>query len=292
MSSPEYSNLVIPNLPSPITGDGLFTVSQVVPNTISLFTTVSTNPSTSYSYPLIYPANLIGTSSQPFIPAAISAYITTLYDNVYNINNNLRNDISTSAVNDRTYPTSYAVQQYVQSQVAGTQVINNSDNDTYIVNTTVNNTLIEAVPNAAKSFFYVNGSSTAYIALLWMNTNTDTPRSGATKTVMFSASNYLTTPGNIVFLYAGDTSYFINLGQQYKYYMFVYRGDYVEFIQGSTGTNTWDWLVTNYKGVFTNSVQVCDINGAPVSITQVSGNTSPEPAFGLSGISRNLNTTI
>ena len=157
----EFSDLIIPSLPSPISGNGLFPVNIVVPNADSSFNTPSDVPqSTSYSYPLMSPAKLIGTGSQPYAPVALPAYISTLYNNVYNINVNLTNTLLTAAVDDRTYPTSYAVQQYVQSQIGGSQIINGDGtlgtiSNTYVVTTTLNNTLIQdAAPALGFSYVY------------------------------------------------------------------------------------------------------------------------------------------
>lgn len=288
--SVEYANQIISGLPSPISGDGLFDVTVVVPNTDSSFNTPSgTTQSNSYSYPLMSPADLIGTGSNPYMPVGLSAYITTLYDNVYNINTNLKNDISTSAPDDRTYPTSFAVQQYVQSQIAGTQIINSTGptfpegiQNTYLVLTTLNNTLITSIPSFAQAYQYTNNDVASpgikSISIFWMNTAQDTPRVGANKTVMFAASDYLTNDngitGNLVFLYSGNNSYFVNAGKKYSYYQFVYRGDFVNFIQSyDSSTNSWDWLVTNCMGVFSNSIKISGAGG----ITYVSGSNQPLP---------------
>lgn len=279
----DSSDLVIPSLPT-ITGNGLFSVNVVVPNADSSFNPTPSNPSTSYSYPLQDPALLIGSGSQPYMPVALPAYITTLYNNVYNINTNLQNDISTSAPDDRTYPTSYAVQQYVQSQIAGTQVINGSQSgNTYLVTTTVNNTLITAAtPGTGYTYFNASLNKSCPISVFWMDTTPDAPRNGASKTVMFADAGYLTdsngVTGGLAFLYAGDSSYFINMGQQYKYYQFVYTGDFISFIQAYDGSK-WDWLVTGSMGVFTNSVSISQGQNIAVS----ANSQLPLPANGSLG---------
>lgn len=261
---PDFAELVIRSLPT-VTGNGLFPVNIVVPNEDSSFNTPSgTTQSDSYSYPLMNPAKLIGDDSQPYIPVALPAYISTLYKNVYHINTNLRNDISTAARDDRVYPTSYAVQQYVQSQIAGSQIIDGTGpayptgkNNTYIVTTTVNNTLIQNT-NPAAGYLYPGGK----IALFWMETFENSPRIGATKSVMFVDKGYLTDDsgvptGSLAFIYAGENSFFINMGRKYRYYQFVYTGDFIQFIQSYDSINdSWDWLITNSMGVFSNTVEV------------------------------------
>ena len=295
------SNEVIPSLPA-ITGNGLFDVNVVVPNVdanvqegTGLFKPTADNPSTSYSYPLMDPAKLIGTPSQPYMNIALSAYVTTLYNNVYHINTNLKNDISPASVDDRTYPTSYAVQQYVQSQVAGTQIIN-GNNNINIVNTTANNTLIQTAVASAQNFTYVNGENASIISIFWMDVSPDEPRNGASKTVMFSADSYLTDSennitGNLVFLTAGVNSngvqsHFIHLGNKYNHYQFVARGDFVDFVQSyNSATSSWDWLVKDALGVFSNTISVCKHNPTTGGYTEVDisriPNTNAQVPIGL-----------
>jgi len=270
------------SLPPVISGNGVFTVQHVVPTTTGgLFAPgegdISSN---SYSYPLMNPAAVIGTETQPYMNIALPAYISTLYDNVHKINTNLKNSISTAAVNNRDYPTSYAVQQYVQGQIAGTQIINGQGaNNTYIVNTTVTNTLITSANTAALGFSYSKNGDIKNIAMYWMDTSVNEARNGATKTVMFSADNYLKDASgvthNLAFLYAGNTSNFLNLGESYKYYQFVARGDFLDFIQNyNTSTNSWEWMVKDSLGNFSNTVNV----GSSISDTN---QNMPNPQYGI-----------
>jgi hypothetical protein len=281
------SDTVISSLPPTITGSGIFSVTQVVPNASGgLFAPMdNVAPSTSYSYPLMDPAKLIGTAGQPYMNAALPAYITTLYENTYKINENLKNSISTAAVDNREYPTSYAVQQYVQTQIAGTQTINGSSgNNTFTVNTTMANTLITSANSAAIGFSYIYNGASKSISLYWMDTSANAPRNGASKTVMFSAPNYLkdsngVITGNLAFLYAGDGSNFLHLGSTYKYYQFVCRGDFLDFVQTyNLDTEEWEWIVKDSMGVFSNTVVVgAGGNGAISDVNEDMG----VPADGL-----------
>ena len=270
---------VVPSLPV-LTGNGIFNVQQVVPNADNSFSATSANPSTSYSYPLMDPAKLIGTITAPFMNVGIPAYITTLYNNVFNINRNLQNDISAIAEDNREYPTSFAVQSYVQSQIAGVQLINNNlpqagspNGNTYKVVTTLNNTLISVVPIISKAFQYsyidsLGASKTGLIALLYMDTTPNAPRVGATKTIMYADPKYLTDVEEgadyRVVLYAGDNSFFLYMGNLHKYYQFAYVGDNLSFVQAyNTVTQSWTWLVTSCMGVFSDSID------SPNEITQI-----------------------
>jgi len=297
----EFSNKVIPSLPPTITGDGLYPVNVVVPNigatlTTGNFAPTVANPSTSYSYPLMDPAKLIGTGSQPYMNVGLPAYIATLYNNVYNINSKLVNNITATATDDREYPTSFAVQAYVQLQLTGTQNIDGANN-TYHVLTTVNNTVIKTGGlSSAVGFQYVSGTNTKNISLYWMETGVNEVRNGATKTVMFTDPDYLSVndvpTGALAFLYAGDSSYFTNHGERYKYYQFVIHGDFVDFVQVYTPAVAangnipatpayWSWMVKDSTGVFANDVRVCDANNASINISKVEGNTMPYPLFGI-----------
>ena len=98
--------------------------------------------------------------------------------------------------------------------------------------------------------------------MYWMDTSANAPRNGASKTVMFSAPNYLkdsngVITGNLAFLYAGDDSNFLHLGTTYKYYQFVCRGDFLDFVQTyNLDTEEWEWIVKDSMGVFSNTVVV------------------------------------
>ena len=281
------ANHVIASLPN-ITGDGLFTVNSVVPNTDGgLFSPLGSAPSDSYSYPLMDTAAIIGTEGHPYMNVGLPAYISTLYENTYYINSNLKNSISAAAVDNREYPTSYAVQQYVHTQIAGTQIINGSGtNNTYLVNTTVANTIIMTANTNANGFSYSEGANIKTIALYWMDTSANPARNGASKTVMYAALDHLKTSsgvvtGNLAFLYAGDTSHFLHSGVPKKYYQFVTRCDFLDFIQSyNSTTNSWEWIVKDSLGVFSNSIDV----GSSISDT----NTSMDiPLYGITGLSLN-----
>jgi hypothetical protein len=116
--------------------------------------------------------------------------------------------------------------------------------------------------------------------MYWMDTSANAPRNGATKTVMFSADNYLkdsegTITHNLAFLYAGDSSNFLNLGANYKYYQFVARGDFLDFIQNyNSSTDSWEWIVKDSLGNFSNTVNV----GSAISDYNES---MPTPASGI-----------
>jgi hypothetical protein len=275
--------LVVSSLPKPLPSNGTFSVTQNIAANTFMDPSAIANPpipnySTTYSNWILNPADLIGTSNAPYAPVALPAYVSTLYQNVYNINNSLKDDISVAANDNREFPTSYAVQKYVQSQLSGVQVLNASDSDSTaasndIVNTTVTNTIIENVTGASYQANYVfnlptGGSATSYISVYTMDTSVNSTRNGASKIVVYadndyfittssSSPNYLQPNGNVIFLYAGDGSNFIVAGQKQKYYQFTFQGDFVQFITAyDTASASWSWLVTGYQSVFSNAINI------------------------------------
>ena len=281
-----FANDAIISLPA-ITGDGLFDVNVVVPNAppaTGLFEPAAGHPSTSYSYPLMDPAKLIGTVSHPYMNIALPAYISTLYNNVFNINTNLTNDMTGEVEDDRSYPTARAVQDYVTLQISGTLLIN-GNNNVNLVNKTTTTTLIQTSVTSAINFEYNYDGTTKTISIFTMDDsgNSTSNRNGAAKTVMFSAPNFLRNPdltitGNVAFLYSGDKSNFVWLGQQYKFYQFVAAGDFLEFIQSyDTANPGWDWLVKNCMGVFSNTVTLANKVGGVADIARVNNLTTPVP---------------
>ena len=257
-SDPNTSYNAIAVQPKPLPSNGLFDVSVNVTST-TFFSDSSNNTYSSY---ILTPAALVGTTSNPYLPVANGAYVATLYQNAFNINNNLQNNISAAALNNRQYPTSFAVQQYVQSQIAGTQILTNtSPNNWYIVNTTVNNTVIQSVSTNAYAYSYVPVGSVnpSTIAQYNMDISANSPRNGATKLVLYGDSVWANSGNgnNLIFLYAGLTSNFIVGGQLFKYYQYTYTGDSLSFVMlYNNSLGSWQWLVTNYNGLFSNNINV------------------------------------
>jgi hypothetical protein len=275
MSNISSEILVVSTLPTPLPSNGLFNVTQNI--TAGTFNDPSVNvTSSTYSNWLLNPADLIGTPSAPYAPVALPAYVSTLYQNVYNINNSLQDDISAPAQDDRDFPTSYAVQKYVQSQLSGCQVLNKNDpsNNGVVVSTSLTNTLIELVTGNSFRYTYIyqppsgGPAGTANVSIFQMDISLNPTRNGASKIVIYGDSEFATTSnGNVTFLYSGDESAFIVAGQRQLYYQFTFVGDFVQFVTVyDTTTASWLWLVTGYQSVFSNSINIPNItaiSGAP-----------------------------
>jgi hypothetical protein len=265
----------IQQLPKPVPADGLFTVLNNIADT-SFNDPLDLN--STYAKYVLDPANLIGTDNAPYVPVALPAYVTTLYQNVYNLNNNLQNNIQSASIDNRLYPTSYAVQKYVQSQISGVQIISSSSGADNTVLTTLNNTIVTGVStDVANNFEYSpTGSGLIYsIAVYYMDTTANSTRNGSSKVVVFGASGFLTEAansdiqtGNQAFLYAGEGSYFLIAGKKEKYYQFTYTGDTLTFTQlyqsaiGST-PGYWLWLVQTYNSRFSATIQIPNVTPTP-----------------------------
>jgi hypothetical protein len=282
-------DLVLASLPSTIPAGGLFTVA-----TANQFLSETGTQSTSYSDPLMDPANIVGTDTQPYIPIALPAYVSTLYNNVYNINTNLEQDISSPAtITERKYPTSYAVQAYVQSQLSGHEVINGGINGGIItdkVSSSKTNTLIRDITSIAYKYTFVRDTISYSIAMYYMDTQVNEARNGSSKLIVMGDPTYLKNAGvitgDIVVLYAGHTgegetlkqSYFIHMGQQFRFYQFVITGDSLSFVQlYDAATSSWSWIITSSMGLFLKDTITVSGTGLAHSDTNDEGIFYPDP---------------
>ena len=274
MSGPPYSSSSIMSfLPVPIPSDGTFTVTPTI--TDGSFS--SATSSSIYSNYILSPSVVVGSETAPYLPVALPAYVSTLYQNVYNVNNNLQDNISAASTNDRHYPTSYAVQKYVQSQISGTQILSGSDtsNNGFLASNQVTNTLISLVSGSyAIGFTYVGTYGSALIAQYNMDNTTNATRAGASKTVIFADNSWLSARtqdvasnliGNLAFLYAGENCDFIVAGQTQNYYQFTFLGDFVSFVMAPKVGGGYNWLVTNYQSRFSKTMDVYGMSQSPTT---------------------------
>lgn len=247
-NQPLFGQSSVDSLPN-LSGNGIPDITNIVNYSTQFNPTV---PSTPYSNLVETPSKLVGTAQVPYQPVALPNYIATLYANVFNINTSLTNNILDAASDNRVYPTAYAVQQYVQSQISGTQILGNGVNQDNgnIVSTTVNNSIIAGLSiNAhAYNYSYVDPStglsSSAPIYVYNMDVSENAPRSGANKQVILALSEV--PVGTLVYLYAGDGSAFINAGEKFSYYQFTFGGSFIDFTTLYDETKeAWAWFVTN-----------------------------------------------
>lgn len=265
--TPEFS---LPTGGIPATG--IFTaVQNIVDNTFESKTGQTDPP---YNQTLIGDSsdNVVGSFNNPYLPMALPAYIPTIYQNIYDVQTNLKDRIPIEDMSsNRLYPTSYAVKQYVQLQLFGSEtLVPNSGADTLIVATGLTTTALVANDentgnNVDVYLNYKDSSSNLYVTHFGINEIPST-RQGATKNIicLTELGNQYDASGNFkneIYSMQIDltvpvtdpvtvqNAYFLVAGTQYLIYRFAAKGDGVTMLQFKE--NGVDYFyVTNYGGVF------------------------------------------
>jgi hypothetical protein len=236
---------IVDSMP-PLVGNGLPPVDVVFSQTEF----EPTSPPTSYTDIISDTSKLVGSDECPYQPVANPNYVKVLYSNVYNINNSLTNDISGIADDNRMYPTAFAVQKYVQSQLTGIQIIDASANNTNIVSTSFTNTIITELGSEANLYEYSLDSISTSVYVYTMNPLENAPRVGASKQILLGVQEI--PDGNLIYLYAGDGNAFVVAGKMYPWYQFTYIGAFVELTQ-IYKDGKWTFFINNYSSVFSGS---------------------------------------
>lgn len=236
---------IVDSMP-PLVGNGLppvevvFSDSQFEP----------TSPPTSYTDIISDTSKLVGSDECPYQPVANPNYIKVLYANAYNINNSLTNDISEAASDNRIYPTAFAVQKYVQSQLTGIQILDATDNNTNIISTSLTNSIITELGSAAQVLEYTLDTVVTPIYVYTMDPLENAPRIGASKQILLGVQEI--PVGHLIYLYAGDGNAFVVAGKMYPWYQFSYIGAFVELTQ-IYKDGKWTFFINNYSSVFSGS---------------------------------------
>lgn len=236
---------------------GLFQpVVNIVPNTYSEATGFTDAP---YNETLIGDAssNLVGTASKPYIQMALPTYIPTLYANIYDMQTNLKNTIPIdSSTDNREYPTSYAVKQYVATQLFGSETLIPIPDVPETISTGLTTTaLVANIDTASPNVTLADGVYTTHFDIDAI----DSTRSGATKNVVCITDLGLDASGNTLVLKVelSVDRYFVVNGQFYNTYEFVSMGDSLTMLQFLSQTPSGQqnlFFVTNYGGVFYNRI--------------------------------------
>jgi hypothetical protein len=240
-------------------------------------------------YPIIGDAssNLVGSVTTPYLPVALPAYIPTIYKNIYDIQNNLENVIPATDVSDnRVYPTTFAVKNYVQSQLFGSEVLDPSSSSTSLLqpSTGLTNTLVLSADAAnVNNFTTVIYDSGTYNVTSYTIETVDQSRNGAQKNVI-CVSDLTTEDSNPVIMQisAGEPDInddvndptlqpaFVVSGTAYRYYQFVGAADALTLIQYNNGTEPSRFFVIGqYGGNFSNTLFAVDSNSKANGITNL-----------------------
>lgn len=251
-----------------VPANGQFTpVLNVEPNTFDTTTGASDTPYNTY-YIGDASTNIVGSVTTPYLPVALPAYIPTLYENIYYVQNNLKNEIPlTVQADNREYPTSYAVKQYVASQIQGSQYLipESTPAPEKVISTGVNTTFVAAstLTNSAnvQVFTDTDTNITTYVTTYNINP-IDTSRSGAEKVIISTSAigiiDTTTTPQKNqvmqIVLDSSDQAFIVN-GKAYNSYAFSNLGDTLnmyQFINPTPlpGNPSQLFFVISYGGLF------------------------------------------
>jgi hypothetical protein len=258
MSNTYTPQSALPSGGVPATGEFTPTLN-VAPNTYDESTGNSDAPYNETLIPLIGDAsdNLVGSDTKPYLPMALPTYIPTLYRNVFDIQTNLKNIIDPNIVqaDNREYPTSFAVKNYVNSVLFGTEtLVPTSGGEPKIVSTGVTTTACEANEQlSSPNVIVTNVGDKTYYTTFFDIANIDNARSGATKNIICitDLANTSTQVLNMQIRLTGDKFFLVN-GKTYDTYSFVAQGDALTMIQFLNGDNSIFYVIT-YGGSFSTN---------------------------------------
>ena len=248
----------LPTFNEGLKADGTFSPAvNVVNNTFSTPTNIGDPP---FNNTLIgsSESNLVGTATTPYIHAALPAYIPTLYSNIYNIQSNLTNVIPTTDTSDnRVYPTVFAVKNFDQSQLSGSERLTAGSATISRISTGVSNTVLIGAPttstNSAPNVgVFLDASGTSVITNFFDINSIDSARNGSTK-IIINASNLNTN--YFMTIQLSGNKYFVVGGKRYRTYQYTMLGDALNLCQFIAPGGDNIFFVLSYGGLFSNQVE-------------------------------------
>jgi hypothetical protein len=231
-----------------IDATGIFSPAvNIQPNT---FNTPTNNSNPPYNRTLIgdNAQNLVGSENKPYLPMALPSYIPTIYSNIYDIQMNLQDEIPAENMpNNRKYPTSLAVKNYVASQLFGSEILTPETGETFTISTGLTTTGLNAnEANSSGNVITTNvdgqdGTTTYYTTYFDMNP-IDSARNGSTKNII-CLTDLIVTANRVYNMQIRLTGnkHFVVAGQKYQTYSFVSQGDSLTMLQfvNSSGHNVF-----------------------------------------------------
>ena len=260
MSTPEDTYTPQDALPAtgvPATGN-FQPVVNIVPNTYNTESGVTDAP---YNRTLIGDSadNLVGSANKPYIAMALPAYIPTIYNNIFDIQMNLQDVIPlTDMPNNRVYPTSLAVKNYVASQLFGSETLVPETGVTETVSTGLTTTACVAnEATGSPNVTITNEDDKTYYTTHFDIDDIDSARNGATKNIICLTDlvNTSTKVYNMQIRLTGN-KFFVASGGVYKTYSFVAQGDSLTMLQFINTAEQNIFYVITYGGVFSDKVTV------------------------------------
>jgi hypothetical protein len=202
-------------------------------------------------------SKLVGSADVPYLPMALPAYIPTLYENIFHIQTNLKDEIGENVVNAREYPTTNAVKAYVQTQLAGREfLIPNSGTDKVNISTFLTTSFLTAsnVVGANVNLATKDGVN-VYTTTYNINAMTDS-RDGAEKLCINTSpigagvdNDNLTDIYNLQIVLDKENQFFVALGRKYKCYVPACLGDALGMVQFMKDGEEL-FFVLSYGGAF------------------------------------------
>jgi hypothetical protein len=265
MSNPDNTFTPAQSLPSTgVPATGFF--SPVLNIATGSYNTQTGNTNPPYNRTLIGDSsqNLVGSVNKPYLQMALPSYIPTIYNNIYDIQMNLQDVIPTEDISDsRQYPTSYAVKNYVASQLFGSETLEPASGTTYTISTGLTTTAL--VANKATTSGNVltttvtnqdDSTITTYYTTYYDIDTIDVARSGSTKFII-CLTDLIVTPDTVynMQIRLTEDKYFVASGQAYKTYSFVSQGDCLSILQFINDSDQNVFFVTSYGGVFSDKIE-------------------------------------
>jgi hypothetical protein len=241
---------------STIPTNGVMANGQYVPvvNIIG-FNTQTGDSDAPYNQTLIGDSsnNVVGNSTNPYMPSILPVYIPTLYSNVYEIQTNLIGVMDSTASDNRTYPTAYAVKNYVASQLGGIEQVNTQNQ---LISTSITTSFL--LPNDNPSVNTIDGGNTVINNYSYsINGTIDLVRNGMAKIILnntdlvgvLSTGTGITTSATMII--TPTTGLFYVLGNSYTHYEFSHKGDMLDMLEYIDGGINY-FFVKSYGGRFSN----------------------------------------
>ena len=200
--------------------------------------------------------NLVGSSTTPYLHMALPAYIPTLYENIYHIQTNLKDEIVDNVLNEREYPTSNAVKNYVTTQLQGRELLTPSSTGEVTISTVLTTSFLKASKTQGLNVGIREIDGKQVYATTYNINRIGTSRDGAEKIcINISPLGAGTDPNNPNDIYnlqivLDADQFFVAGGKEYKCYVPACLGDVLSMVQYIDQNGKDRFFVLSYGGVF------------------------------------------
>ena len=199
--------------------------------------------------------NLVGSSTTPYLHMALPAYIPTLYENIFHIQTNLKDEIVDDVQNGREYPTTNAVKKYVQTQLQGRELLKPADSPSIevTISTSLTTSFLTAPTTTSKNVLIREIDGKQVYATTYNINRIGTSRDGAEKIcINTSPIGVINTAGDInnLQIVLDANQFFMVGGKEYNCYVPACLGDVLSMVQFIDQNGKDRFFVLSYGGVF------------------------------------------